>query len=144
MAHLGIYDINAVECSISGIPLKDGVVSFAVEPEGPAFADEAGADGSVIRYATNERRANCTVVLKGSSDENAKLSALHAGDVAVTNGLGVVPFMLKDGNGTSLIATDKAWITGMPGMTFANLPQDVTWTFRLVLSSPLQHIVGGN
>lgn len=143
MTTLGIYDINAIDCVIAAIPLKDAIVSFEVAPEGPAFADEAGADGSVVRYATNEKRANATIVLKGSSEENARLTALHAADVAATNGQGVVSFLLKDNNGTTLVSTDKAWITGMPTKTMAAAPGDVTWTIRLVLSSPLNWIIGG-
>lgn len=139
-----IYDIKAVDLNIAGIPLKDAVVSFEIAPEGPAYADEAGADGSVCRYATNERRANCNVVLKGHSAENAKLSALLAADVSVSNGLGVVPFLLRDNLGTSLVATNKCWIVAMPSATFAQARQDVTWVFRLVLDAPLSYVIGGN
>ncbi|MEY4548241.1 MAG: hypothetical protein RL685_4436 [Pseudomonadota bacterium] len=139
-----VYDINGCECNFAGIPLKDALVSVEISMEGPAFSDDIGADGSVCRSATNERRANANIVMKGHSEEHAKLSALHAADVSATNGLGVAPFLFKDGNGSSLVATDKAWIVGMPGKTFAAAPGDVTWVIRLVLSSPLQHIIGGN
>jgi len=139
-----IYDINGCECNFAGIPLKDALVSVEISPEGPAFADDIGADGSVCRYATNERRATANVVLKGHSAEHAKLSALHAADVSATNGLGVAPFLFKDGNGSSLVATDKAWLLGMPAKTFAASPGDVTWAIRLVLTSPLNWVVGGN
>lgn len=139
-----IYDINAVEVVLAGIPLKDALVSVEITPEGPAFADDIGADGSVCRYATNERRARANITLKGHSAENEKLSALHAADVAASNGLGVVSFLLTDGNGASKIATDKAWIEGMAAKTFGQSPGDVTWAVRLVLSSPLSYIIGGN
>ena len=141
---LKIYDIAANDIIVGGIPVKDALVSAEIAAEGDAFADEAGADGTVIRYATHEKRATCTIVLKGSSDENAKLSALHALDVATPNGAGVVPFMVRDNNGTTLIATDKAWIRAMPTKTLAAAPGDVSWAIRLVLDSPLNWIVGGN
>lgn len=143
MAALNIYDLNAVDVILAGIALKDGLTSFEIAPTGPAFATEAGADGHVVRYATHEKRAMCNIVLKGSSEENAKLSALHAADVAATNGAGVVPFMLRDNNGTTLVATDKAWIVGLPTKTMAAAPGDVTWVVELVLSSPLNAIIGG-
>jgi hypothetical protein len=139
-----IFDINGCECNLALIPLKDALVSVEITPEGPAFADDIGADGSVCRYATNERRATANIVLKGHSKEHAKLSAIHAADVSQTGGAGVVPFFFRDGNGSSLIATDKAWILGMPAKTFAASPGDVTWAIRLVMSSPLNWIIGGN
>lgn len=139
-----IFDINGCNCVLAAIPLKDALVSIEITPEGPAFLDDIGADGSVVRYATNERRATANVTLKGHSDEHAKLSALHAADVSATNGLGVVPFLFVDGNGSTIVSTDKAWIMGMPAKTFAASPGDVTWAIRLVLSSPLNWVIGGN
>lgn len=141
---LAVFDLTAYDTIIGGVPLKDGLVSVEVAPEGPAFADELGVDGHVVRYRTGENRANLNVVLKGSSEEHAKLSAIHAADVAATNGAGVVPVLVKDNNGTTLYATDKGWIVGMPTKTAAAAPGDVTWVIRLVLSSPLNAILGGN
>lgn len=139
-----IFDLNGCECVLAGIPLKDALVSVEITPEGPAFADDIGADGSVCRYATHECRATANVTLKGHSNENEKLSALHAADKAATNGLGVVNFLFIDGNGATKVSTDKAWILGMPAKTFGQSPGDVVWAVRLVLSSPLSWIIGGN
>lgn len=139
-----IFDINGCQCIFALVPLKDALVSVEITPEGPAFADDIGADGSVLRYATNERRATANVTLKGHSEEHARLSAIHAGDVAASNGLGVAPFLFIDGNGTTKVSTDKAWILGMPAKTFGASPGDVTWAIRLVMSSPLNWVIGGN
>jgi hypothetical protein len=143
-ARVAPYDIAAVEFLIGGIAIKDGLVSAEIAPEGPAFADEIGADGLVCRYATNERRHTMTVVLKGSSEENAKLSALHGADVSATNGLGIVPMFLRDGNGTSIISTDAAWITQLATKSFGASAGDCTWNIRCVLASPLNAVIGGN
>ena len=139
-----IFDINACQCIFALIPIHDAIVSCEITPEGPAFADDIGADGSVCRYATNERRATANIVLKGHSKVHEQLSALHGGDVSATNGLGVAPFLFLDGNGASKVSTDKAWILGMPAKTFGQAPGDVTWAIRLVMSSPLNWIIGGN
>lgn len=139
-----IFDINGCDCIFAGIPLKDALVSVEITPEGPAFVDDIGADGSVCRSATNERRATANVVLKGHSQEHAKLSALHAADVSKTNGIGVAPFLFKDNNGSTVVSTDKSWLMGMPAKTFGQQPGDVTWAIRLVLSSPLNWVIGGN
>jgi hypothetical protein len=139
-----IYNILGCQCIFADIPIHDAIVSCEITPEGPAYADDIGADGTVCRYATNERRATANITVKGFSKVNEKLSALHGGDVSAINGLGVAPFLFLDGNGASKIATDKAWILGMPAKTFAASAGDVTWAIRLVMSSPLTWIVGGN
>lgn len=141
---MAVYDINGCDCILGGIPLKDALVSVEITPEGPAFSDDIGADGSVCRSATNERRATANVVLKGHSVEHAKLSALHAADVQEINGLGVVPFLFKDRNGSTIVSATQAWLMGMPAKTFGATPGDVTWAIRLVLSSPLNWVIGGN
>jgi len=139
-----IYEINGCECNFALIPLKNGLVSVEITPEGPAYGDDMGADGAVCRYGTNECRATANIIMKGFSLENAKLSAVCGLDRGSFNGAGVAPFLFKDGNGSSLYATDKAWIMGMPAKTFGDKPGDVTWAIRLVMSSPLGWVVGGN
>lgn len=139
-----LYNINGCECLFALIPLKNGLVSVEITPEGPAYGDDIGADGQVCRYSTNECRATANIILKGFSKENVKLSAVCGLDRGVFNGAGVAPFLFKDGAGSSLYATDQAWIMGMPAKTFADKAGDVTWAIRLVLTSPANWIVGGN
>lgn len=138
-----VYDIAAHDIVIAAIPIKDALVSAEVAAEADVFSDEIGADGHVVRYATHDPRATCTVVLKGTSKENVKLSALLALDQAAPNGAGVVNFLVRDNNGTTLISTDKAWIRRRPTKTMAAAPGDVSWEIRLVLDSPLNWVVGG-
>jgi len=138
------FDLNAVEVNVTGIPIKDGLVSFEVAPEGDAYADEVGVDGRACRYATGETRATANIVLKGFSEHHAQLSALHAADRQTTNGLGIGAFMLKDGNGATIISASQAWIMAIPAATFSSKREDITWKIRLVLSSPLNHIIAGN
>lgn len=144
MARITAYDIAAVDCIVAGIPMKDGLVSVALAMEGDAFADEIGADGHVCVYATHESRCNVDITLKGSSEEHAKLSAIHAAARNATNGLAIVPFMLKDNNGTTVVATDGAYIKKLPDKTYGASPGDVTWNLRAVLNAPLNAIIGGN
>lgn len=139
-----IYNINGCDLVFFGIPMKDNVVSFLIAPDGPAFTKEKGADGKIIRCATNEKGAKCTVTLKGGSIENEKLSAIHALDVSTPNGAGVGPFYFIDHNGSTLVSTDVAWIEGMTSKTFGATPGDTTWVIDLVLDKPLQYVIGGN
>lgn len=137
------FEINGCELNVAGISIKDAVVSFEIVPEGDAYADEVSADGKSCSYATGENRAMLNVVLKGYSVHNAQLSALHAADRSATNGLGIVPMFFKDGNGTTSVA-GTARILALPGATFTNKREDVTWKIRLFLNAPLQYIIGGN
>lgn len=139
-----IYDIRACECNIAGISLKDQIVSYASSVEGPAFEDESGADGGVVRYATNERRMTFTVTFKGSSTHNEELSALLITDESATNGAGVVPFFFKDGNGSSIVSSSAAWIRQLPDKEHGQAPGDVAWEIRVVRDNPTQVVIGGN
>jgi hypothetical protein len=137
------FDINGVELNVGGLSIKDQIVSFEFVPEGDAYADEVSADGKSCSYATGETRATLNLVLKGYSIHNAQLSAIHAGDRSATNGLGILPMFFKDGNGTTSIA-GTCRILALPGATFTNKREDVTWKIRLFLNAPLQYIIGGN
>ncbi len=137
------FDLNACELNFGGLSIKDSVVSFEIVPEGDAYADEVSADGKSCSYPTGETRATLNLVLKGYSVHNAQLSAIHAADRSATNGVGIVPAFFKDGNGTtSVVGTGR--ILALPGATFTNKREDVTWKIRLFLNAPLQYIVGGN
>lgn len=142
---LKVYSLaRGCELSIGGIPIKEGLVSFAVAPEGDRFGDDVSADGMVTRWDTGEVRHNATLILKGGSNENEKLSAIHAADVSDGNGAGVVVLSFTDEQGASKILTPAAWIKAMPTMTKGVNPEDVSWAIRLVLDVPEQFIVGGN
>lgn len=144
MAALKVYDIKECSLNLGGIDISEGLVSFACNPEGPAFEDEISADGQVTRHATHECRVTCVLTLKGSSSENEKLSAIHAADVAVANGAGVFVLSFSDEQGASILLTDQAWVRGMASKEFAAAPGDVAWEIRAVCHTPLQFVIGGN
>jgi hypothetical protein len=142
---LKVYSLaKGCELSVGGIPIKEGLVSFAIAPEGDRFGDDVSADGMVTRWDTGEVRHNATLILKGASSENEKLSAIHAVDVSVGNGAGVVTLSFTDEQGATKILTPAAWIKSMPTMTRGTNPEDVSWAIRCVLDVPEQLIVGGN
>ncbi len=142
---LKVYSLaKGCELSVGGIPIKEGLVSFAMAPEGDRFADDASADGMVTRWDTGEVRHNATLILKGGSSENEKLSAIHQADVSVGNGAGVVVLSFTDEQGASKVLTPSAWIKAMPTMTKGVSPEDVSWALRCVCDTPLSFIVGGN
>jgi hypothetical protein len=144
MAGLKVYDIKECTLNFGGVDIGEGLVSFQVEPEGDAFDDDSSADGMVTRWATHENRVNGTLILKGASSDNEKLSAVINADVSIGNGAGVVTINFEDQQGASVLVTDKAWIKRKAGKTFGASPGDTTWLIRIVADIPLGFVVGGN
>jgi len=130
----------------AGLSFKDGRADpfFKIQAHGPAYTIEGpGADGLITRCGTNDDLYTISLSFKGSSSEHAKLSAIHIADRSQTNGAGVAPLMCKDGNGSTLIATDRAWIVGLPEEGFGITKPDVTWELMAVID-PGQFVLGGN
>lgn len=140
-----IYDSKNHTLVLVALPITDGLADpfVKVTPRGPAFEDDAGICGEVIRAATHENRYDIEITLKGSSVHNAQLAAIHAADQLSPGGAGVGGFLLKDNNGSTIYACDRAWITEAPGVERGKLPGDVTWKAVAVIT-PLAAIVGGN
>ena len=49
-----------------------------------------------------------------------------------TNGNGVLPFLLQDNNGTTLIAGAQAWIPRQAGIAYSNEITGRSWTVHVV------------
>lgn len=146
MSRLAIYESEIVSVIFGFVEVKDGRADpfFTISANGPAYTEEGpGADGHITRNATNNDLYEITLGLKGSSEEHAKLSAIHIADRLAKNGAGVAPLMCKDGGGSTLIATDRAWIVGMPEQSFGVNKPDVSWTLMAIIG-PGGFILGGN
>lgn len=117
---------------------------FAIEQNGPAYVIEGpGADGHVARCGTNNDLYTITLSFKGTSAELAKLTAIHVADRQATNGAGVAPLLCKDANGSTVIMTDRAWITGLPSQSFGITKPDVSFELMAVIP-PGGFLLGGN
>jgi hypothetical protein len=146
MSRLAVYESKAVSVIFGGLDLTDGRGEdfFSISSNGPAYITEGpGADGHVARCGTNNDLYEITLTLKGTSEEHAKLSAIHIADRAATTGAGVAPLFIKDANGSTLIATDRCWIVGMPEQTFGVTKGDVEWVFNAIIEAG-GFILGGN
>ena len=146
MSPTKFYDARKVTVVLGGIPIKDGLADPFIEltPRGPSFEDDISVDGTPVRYATNESRWDGTMTLKGHSEEIILLSALHGVDKQVGNGAGVGPFMVKDGSGTSLFASDITWLIQAPPKAFGKTLPDVVINFTVIEKTPLGMLAGGN
>jgi hypothetical protein len=138
------YSIKTTNLTLGGVPIKTGLVSFAIEPVGDRFDDEASADGDVCRWDTGETRHNGTLILKGYSPENEKLSAIHQADVESNNGAGIFVLSFTDEQGATVVLTDEAYIKALPGATYGAKREDTTWKIRVNLTSPQSFVIGGN
>jgi hypothetical protein len=138
------YSIRTCHLNLGGIPIAEGLVSFTIEPEGDRFDDEVSADGDVCRFDTGEVRHKGTLVLKGYSRENEKLSAIHQADVESENGAGIFVLSFRDEQGSTVMLTDEAYIKGMPGAGYSQKREDTSWTIRANFKTPLSFTIGGN
>lgn len=143
---LANYASEAVDVIFAGLPMSDGRADpfFQIAPNGPAYVIEGpGADGQITRCATENNLYEITLTLKGSSSEHAKLSALHIADRISTGGAGIAPLLIKDRNGSTLIATDQCWIVSFSELGFGVTRPDVAWTLHAIIP-PAGFILGGN
>src|SRR5207245_2623661 len=116
------YDPDQVDilfglAPLSGFSEEDMVT---IEEDNENFITVIGVDGQATRSKQKARIATITVKLMSSSSSNAYLSAVLAAHLLASGGAGVVPFLIRDRNGTSLFATDKAWISKVPPVTYSS------------------------
>lgn len=145
-SRLAVYESQVFSMVFAGLSFEDGRADpfCTITANGPAYVVEGpGADGHVARCGTNNNLYTIKFIFKGTSDAHAKLSAIHNADRIANNGAGVAPLLLKDASGSTLIQTDRAWITGMPEQSHGITKPDVTWELMAVIE-PGGFIAGGN
>lgn len=142
---LGVYSSNAVSIVICAIPILDGRADefITVEQDEESFGTEVSPDGAVLRFDTGSTLYTVTLRLKGYSQENIKLAALHALDTNSLNGSGIGAFLLKDNNGSTLMGSDKCWIHKPPAKGFGKTVAECEWVIKVV-ANPAQMLTGGN
>lgn len=136
------YAPNQVKIVMGALPIsgvaEDSFVSVAEIGEG--ISSIAGADGEVARSMSRDSRLRITVTLLQTSRSNAALTALHQAD-KTTDGNGVVPVAITDLRGTSLHASDSAWIVKTPDAAYGAKVGNREWVIE---TGPSINIVGGN
>lgn len=104
-----------------------------------AFTKQIGATGEGARSKSNNNAGTVKITLMQTASTNELLTALAKLD-EVSN-QGVYPLMVKDGNGTTLIASPGAWIQKLPDVEFAVEAGTREWTFD---TDQLEMEVGSN
>ena len=135
------YSPKRVEVIVAGVPLRgfaDGTF-ISAERTRDAFATNVGADGEVSRTHSADKTGKVTLTLQQTSDSNDFLSGLQNADEISLSGQ--FPFLLKDTNGRTLIASPFAWIDKAANSEFSNELTNREWIISL---SEMNVFVGGN
>lgn len=139
-----VYDADQISIVLGGIPISGGYADgefLTIEQEENDFNIVVGTDGEVTRSKSLTRQAKITINLMQSASSNALLSALNQLDISTANGGGIVPFICKDRQGTSLYFGPQAWIEKPPDVKFDRTATPRSWTIRV---GSLQRLDGGN
>lgn len=135
------FDPKSVVVSIGGVTMSgyaDGTF-LEITADTPQFTKITGADGYVTRVKSNDYGAVMTLTLSQSSPSNDVLSALFNAD-RLTNA-GVVPILIKDLSGTTVIFAATGWIQQFPDTAFGNEINDRSWVIDLANADLF---IGGN
>lgn len=130
MGEVKNYDPKRIKVIFGGLQIQgfseDSIVS--IEPMGEGIKSICGADGEVARSLDPDQRCQVTINLLGTSSSNDKLSALHAADKAT--GKGMLPLLIKDLSGSTILAAAQAWVVNNPKREFGKEVGDVEWTLE--------------
>lgn len=140
------YSLAAVAAILGGVPAtgfgKDDAIT--ITPIGDTFTLEEGVDGGAIRCYTASKTADIKLTLLQSSPYNDYLSSLYNADVISSDltqgGAGVVPFLLNDLNGTTLVKAGAAFICKPPEVRRTKESSDVVWMLK---AAECRWVVGG-
>lgn len=118
--------------------LADGTF-LTVERNEQAYNLKIGSDGEGTRAKSNNKSGKITLTLMQSSSYNDYLTGLTIADES--SNTGVVPVLIKDNLGTTLITALTAWVQKFPNMEDAHEVSHRVWVLE---SDEINMFVGGN
>jgi hypothetical protein len=107
---------------------------ISIEETGDGVSAMAGADGEVGRSVSNNPLHDITLTVMATSPTNDYLSRLRQRDRA-SGGAGVVPFTLRDLNGTTLFVASQAWVVKMPTQEYGATLGEREWALQGVVTT---------
>lgn len=134
-------DPKNVIISVGGVNISgfaDGTF-LEITADTQQFTKVIGADGFATRVKTNNYGGVLTITLAQSSPSNDVLSALLNAD-RVSNS-GVVPILIRDITGTTIIFSASGWIQQLPDTAYGNTINNRAWVFDL---AEMDVFIGGN
>lgn len=135
------YDPKSILISVGGVPISgfaDGTF-LEITADNPQFSKVVGSDGYTTRVKSNNYGAVMTLTLSQTSPSNDVLSGILALD-RVSNS-GVVPILIKDMSGTTVVFSATGWIQQFPDMAFGNEVNNRAWAIDL---ADIDIFIGGN
>ena len=138
---LKTYDPKQISVIVGGAIMSgyaDGEFVTSERNE-DAYSMAAGADGEVSRVKSNNKSGRITITLQQTSDSNTILTAFAAADELSNSG--VVPVIIKDLKGVTLVSAARAWIVKYPATPFGKDVQNRAWVLE---TDELIEIIGGN
>jgi hypothetical protein len=124
-----LVDVLFATRQLSGFS-EDTLITY--EEDEDKFVDVQGVDGDVTRSKRAGTKGTLTIALMSSSASNDFLSGIHNLDRLEDGGAGVSPLLIRDRNGTTLLATDTSWIIKPAPMTLGRQAQAREWQIRVV------------
>lgn len=135
------YDVSQYFLVIGGLPIQgfqDGS-EISVEMDEDVFTKQVDIDGGNVTFSkTNNRMATCTFTLNEGSAANDILSGFYQAFIRTSGG--VVPFLLKDNNGRSVVATAACAVQSLPSVGGGRESGGREWTIGL---GQTEFFVGG-
>ena len=128
------FDPDLVQLLFAGIPIEGYAEGSMIEWEWSeeAFKIVKGTDGTISRSKVVGRFLTVTIHLMQTSRSNAVLTGIHTQDLISPGGAGVSPYLLRDGNGVSLQASDESWINGFPAGGYGDQAGPRDWKLTVV------------
>jgi hypothetical protein len=143
MAAVGFYNADVYVISMGGIRIQgfaDG--EFAnIKPTRPKFERVVGVDGEVGRARNSDRTVIVKLILFQTSASNLYLSTLIQTDMDAPNGAGVVPLLMQDISGNSIVSADQAWCVDFPELSYDRGIKTCEWTIETGMAI---FVAGGN
>ena len=143
MAAVGFYNADLYVISLGGVRIQgfaDG--EFAnIKPTRPKFERVVGVDGEVARARNSDRTVEIKLMLLQTSASNLYLSTLLQMDMDAPNGAGVVPLLMQDISGNSVVTADQAWVVDFAELSYDRGVKTTEWTIHTGMAI---YVAGGN
>lgn len=127
---LGTYAPSEVSISVAGHIVSGYTETSFVDIEfsNDRITMEKGADGEVARVINADDSAMITIRLQQTSPSNDVFSLLFDADIISKSG--AFPIGVTDNSGNSKFASDAAWFTQLPSVSFSNGIEQREWTIQ--------------
>jgi len=135
------YNPKDVAVIFGGIPL-DGFVDgtfLDLQFDEVQWNKVTGADGLTSRAKTNNYAGILTLTLQQTSNSNDYLAGIWNADRRTS--AGVLPLLVKDASGRTVIAAKNAWIRQAPNLSFSKEVEGREWALDL---DDMEWFGGGN